>query len=130
MNNYYEKYGKVKLSKGFKLYHTSKSNEINENNKLDNNSFFTIPPHIWTLNKYLYEFKLKKDLELILLIKNDSIIKYKKYDEQFKNRDYCVLAEIINEIYNTKFNNKNDVHLKHENKVYFNDLCFNLLNYG
>lgn len=84
MINYYEKYGKVKLLKGFKLYHSSQSNDISENIKLKNNSFFTIPPNIWDYNEYLYEFKLIKDLELILLIKNDSIIKFKKYNKKTK----------------------------------------------
>ena len=129
MNNYYEKYGKVKLSKGFKLYHTSKSNEINNNSKLENNCFFTIPPYIWTLNKYLYEFKLKKDIELILVIKNDLIHKQKIYEDKFKSLDYCVLPEIHNELFNTKYNSDSDYDLK-QNKNIFNNLCLNLSDNG
>ena len=123
MINYHEKYGKVKLSKGLKLYHTSESNEINKEKKLNDNSFFTIPPHIWTSNDYLYEFKLKKDLELILIIKNETIEKDNKYFEKNKIRDYCVIAEIHNEIFNTNYGKESDVYLKNENKKLFNNLC-------
>ena len=122
MINYYKKYGKVKLSKGFKLFHTSDSNQINEENKLYDNSFFTIPPDIWT-NKYLYEFKLKKDLELILLIKNDSIEIDNKYFEKIWAGDYCAIAEIYNKIFDTSFEKYDDLYLKQNNKHLFNNLC-------
>lgn len=72
--NYYDKYGKITLSKETILYHWSNKNKI------------------------LHKYKLVNDINLILTIKNDNITNKQLYSNKNNRQDYELLTSIYNEI--------------------------------
>jgi hypothetical protein len=111
---YYD-YGKVILSKGTILYHWSNTKLIIDD--LYNNLFLCLDNSFWSdKNKIMHKFKLKKDIELILTIKNDDIINKNNYLHKNKRYDYELLTTIYNNIFDKAIYNRNDdVKLKQKN---------------
>jgi hypothetical protein len=133
MINYYEKYGKVIISKGTKLYHW-RTNNNNINNNLYDNSFFCLDNSHWKdTNKTLYTYKLLENLEIILTITNNTISNpdecswinnFEKgiYNVRYKTYDTEVLTDIYNDFYKKKYTKHGDVSLK-TNKTDFKRFC-------
>jgi hypothetical protein len=118
--NYYDKYGKITLSKGTILYHWS-----NENiNYLSDNLFLCLDNSFWSdKNKILHKYKLSKDINLILTIKNDNITNKQLYNNKNKKQDYELLTSIYNEIVvQNSYSRHGDVSLK-MNKKNFPIFC-------
>lgn len=133
MLEYYKKYGKITLLKGTILYHWSSKNNLDE---LNNNSFFCLNNSHWQdNNKILYTYKLKKNLDLILTIQNDDIIKNNEFIIKNYQSDKEVLTTIYLDLFNKNKNNNinnnkiDDVKLK-TNKEEFTLLCNKLNNIG
>lgn len=120
--DYYNRYGKITLAKGTKLYNWSKhgiEGHLSPNlflclNNSDSSSY----------GKILYEYKLTKPIELILTIQNHNIESQHKYSNNSINRDdYQVLTDIYNETVNpNSYGSDGDVRLK-QNKTDFPILC-------
>ena len=121
--DYHAKYGKIILSKGTILYHWSNIHLSN----LSNNLFLCLSNSIWDdNNKILHKYKLKKDIELILTIKNDSIINDRTYSSKNKRQDSELLTTIYADITNETYRG-DDVNLK-TNNTYFSKFCGELFN--
>lgn len=118
--NYYDKYGKITLSKETILYHWS--NEII--NCLADNLFLCLDNSLWSnKNKILHKYKLVKDINLILTIKNDNIPNKKSYSNKNKREDGELLTSIYNEIIDpNSYSRDGDVSLK-MNKTNFPIFC-------
>lgn len=122
MDNYYNKYGKIIISKGTTLYHWSDDESITDFNDV----LFTCLTNSSWYGSYLYEFELLKDVELILTIKNENIIKKNIYESKFKYQDKQILTTIFNEIFTGNYYSiEGDVSLK-KNKKNFKNLCCQL----
>jgi len=119
--NYYDNYGKVIISKGSFLYHWSDKVLTD----LSNNLFLCLDNSFWSdENKTMHIYKLKKDIELILTIKNDFIYKNLSiYKHHYKHQDKELLTTIYNDLFNVnQYSNCDDVILK-INKPIFNNFC-------
>jgi len=125
--NYYDKYGRITLSKGAILYHWS--NQIISN--LSDNLFLCLDNSFWSdNNKKIYKYKLIKDIDLILTIHNDNITNKQSYSLNKKNKDYELLTTIYNEtIKPNTYNRDGDVSLK-TNKIKFPIFCDKLYTNG
>jgi hypothetical protein len=119
--NYYEKYGKITLSKGTILYHWSNETITN----LTDNLFLCLDNSLWSdKNKVMHKYKLIKDINLILTIQNDNIINKKLYSSnKNKKQDYELLTNIYNDILTpNSYSRGGDVSLK-TNKTKFLNFC-------
>lgn len=117
--NYYDKYGKITLSKGTTLYHWSNHDEI----ELLNNIFLCLDNSFWSdRNKFLHKYKLKQNIDLILTIKNNDIIEKKIYSSNRKNKDYELITTIYNEVMNSDLYVGDDVSLKMDKPI-FSEFC-------
>lgn len=122
MNNYYNKYGKIIISKGTTIYHWSDNDSINNFNDV---LFTCLTNSLW-YGLYVYEFELLNDIELILTITNENIINKNIYKSKFKNCDKQILTSIFNEIFTGNYySTDGDVSLK-QNENNFKNLCFQL----
>lgn len=117
--------GRITLSKGTHLYHWSKNENLMDKN-LHNNFFTCLENSSWQLfGKKLYIFKLKQDIELVLMIQN---LKIKgnnnspNISNKDKIRDYQVLTDIYNDVCGEKYDSMGDVELK-KNKKDLGNLC-------
>jgi hypothetical protein len=121
----YNQYGKVILKRGIQLFHWSNDNNITT---LNNNFFLTICNHLWKLNnKYMYTFKLKKDIELLLTINNKYLNEHNTYSNNIIRYDSEIITYLYNDLIKSKsYSRDNEVKLK-MNKTHFNSLC-NALN--
>lgn len=118
--NYYDKYGKITLSKGTILYHWSNKNI----NCLSDNLFLCLDNSFWSdKNKILHKYKLVNDINLILTIKNDNITNKQSYSNKNNKQDYELLTSIYNEIVvPNSYDRYGDVSLK-MNKTNFPIFC-------
>jgi hypothetical protein len=118
--NYYDTYGKITLLKGTKLYHWSNTPLTNTYNNL----FLCLDNSFWKdTNKIMHIYKLIRDINLIVTIQNEHIIKTLTYSSNKKKYDYEILTTIFNDTLNTNLYDKNqDVSLK-PNQSYFNNFC-------
>jgi len=118
--DYYDKYGKVILSKGTILYHWSYQLLTD----LSDNLFLCLDNSFWNdTNKIMHKYKLKKNIELILTIQNDNIINKQSYSNKNKRQDYEILTTIYNNIINpNSYGRDSDVMLK-TNKKHFSKFC-------
>lgn len=123
--NYYDRCGKVTLSKGTILYHWSNQSITN----LSNNLFLCLDNSLWSFkNKILHKYKLTKSIELILTIQNDNILKKQLYTHNKKRNDSELLTQIYNEIIQPNSYSKDaDVYLKMD-KSNFSIFCDELKN--
>ena len=126
MNNN-ENYSKITLSEGTILYHWGKN--VTD---LSDNLFLCLDNSCWSSsNKTMYKYKLVKNIDLILTIQNDNIIKNKKYSTVYRHHggDFELLTLFYNNIFDTE-SYSDDVCLKtsgtnftkfcnklHENKI-------------
>ena len=121
--DYHSKYGKIIISKGAILYHWSNTHLSN----LSNNLFLCLANSIWDdNNKILHKYKLKKDIELILTIKNDSIINDRTYSLKNKRQDSELLTTIYVDVFNEIY--RGDVVSLKTNNTHFSKFCGELKN--
>jgi hypothetical protein len=119
--NYYDKYGKITLSKGTILYHWSKQIITN----LTDNLFLCLDNSFWCdKNKIMHKYILLNDIDLILTIHNDKITNKQLYSSnKNKSQDYELLTTIYNDIIIPNSYCRNcDVMLK-TNKIKFTNFC-------
>jgi hypothetical protein len=119
--NYYDKYGKITLSKGTILYHWSNQSITN----LTNNLFLCLDNSFWRdKNKIMNKYELLNDIDLILTIHNDNITNKQLYSSnKNKRQDYELLTTIYNDIIEpNSYSRDSDVMLK-TNKTNFPIFC-------
>ena len=121
--NYYDKYGKITLSKGTILYHWSNQNITN----LTDNLFLCLDNSFWSdTNKIIHKYRVLNDINLILTIHNDNITSKKSYSSKNKRRDYELLTTIYNDMIKpNSYSRHDDVMLK-TNRTDFPNFCVKL----
>jgi len=121
--NYYDKYGKITLSKGTTLYHWSDQPITNLTN---NYLFLCLDNSFWSWcneNKIMNKYKLLNDIDLILTIHNDNITNKQLYSSNKKRQDYELLTTIYNDIIEQNYYNKDDDVTLKTNKTNFRNFC-------